>query len=128
MSLFARGCAVTGRPAFAGHDNQGRFGSMAHTRLSKAESRTRFAEGRALWNEFDPIGVAHDVSDEYDNYVGPCLRIVEAGGGAAELSPYVTGIVFEYMGLSRSDYLETKIEDFSRRFEEWHRQNWYDTI
>ena len=101
---------------------------MSPRRVSKEESRERFAQGRNLWNEFDPIGVAQDVTDEYDNYVGPCLRIVEAGGGAAEVSAYVAGIVFEYMGMSRSDYLETKIEEFSRRFEEWYRQKWYETI
>jgi hypothetical protein len=51
---------------------------MSKKILSKEESRQRYEEGRALWNEFDPIGVAlpGGVEDEYDGYVGPCLRIV----------------------------------------------------
>jgi hypothetical protein len=97
-------------------------------RLSKEESRQRYAEGRKLWNEFDPIGVAHAVQDEYDNYIGPCLRIVEEGGGPERLEPYLRHIVFEYMGLSQTELGERAIEVFANNFNDWYRKNWPDTV
>jgi hypothetical protein len=99
-------------------------------RLSKEESRQRYAQGRKLWNEFDPIGVvdAVDVDDEYDSYVGPCLRIVESGKGVPELVTYVRWVVFEHMGLSETLLGQEGIEAFSRKFCEWYRASWADTV
>ena len=81
-----------------------------------------------LWNELDPIGVADAVDDEYDNYVGPCLRIVEAGEGTAELITYVRWVVFEHMGLSETPSGQEAIEVFSRKFGEWYRASWAGTV
>jgi hypothetical protein len=101
---------------------------MSPRRLTKEESRERFAQGRNLWNEFDPIGVADAVNDEYDNYVGPCLRIVEAGKSGSDLSEYVSGIVFEYIGLNRNQLLEQATKKFCERFARWYEERWPNTI
>ena len=97
-------------------------------RLSKEESRQRYAEGRKLWNEFDPIGVSDDVDDEYDSYVGPCLRIVEAGQGQAELVAYVRWVVFEHMGTSETAEMNASIASFADAFVRWFHTNWLDTV
>ena len=97
-------------------------------RLSKEESRQRFAEGRKLWNEFDPIGVVDAVDDEYDGYIGPCLRIVESGKGASDLVTYVRWVVFERMGLSETPLGQEAVEVFSQKFCEWYRAGWADTV
>ena len=91
---------------------------MGQRRLSKEESRKRFAEGRELWNEFDPIGVIKSdnsaTDDEYENYVGPCLRIVEQGLMDGEVCEYVTNIVYEYMGMPKSPQLDRQIKEFAK--------------
>ena len=97
-------------------------------RLSKEESRQRYAEGRKLWNEFDPIGVADAVDDEYDSYVGPCLRIVEAGKSGSELVTYLRWVVFEHMGMSETPSGQEAIETFSQKFSDWYRASWNDTV
>jgi hypothetical protein len=43
----------------------------------KIQSRERWSQIRALWREFDPIGVSQfpdSPRDEYDFYLGPTLR------------------------------------------------------
>jgi hypothetical protein len=72
--------------------------------LGKEQSRQRIKEIRALWREWDPIGVYKDPEsdcppDEYDNYLSPCLRLLEQKVQAEELAKYLAYIVDEYMGL-----------------------------
>ena len=88
---------------------------------TKAESRQRWAALRDLWNEFDPIGVMDDPSaprDEYDAYVGPTLRLLEAGAGVEEIADYLESVVGERMGL-KPDRAEA--ERFARLMEAWFR-------
>jgi hypothetical protein len=105
---------------------------MIQRRLSKEESRKRYAEGRRLWNEFDPIGVFtidKDWSqDEYEGYVGPSVRIVEEGQGSEKLSEYVRWVVHDRMGLSSTDARAAAIIAFSEKFTEWYRSEWADTV
>ena len=101
-------------------------------RLSKEESRQRYAEGRKLWNEFDPIGVftidKDWPQDEYQGYVGPSLRIMEEGQDSMKLSEYVRWVVHDRMGLSSTDALAAAIISFSVKFTEWYRSKWLDTV
>jgi hypothetical protein len=99
-------------------------------RLSKEESRRRYAEGRKLWNEFDPIGVAvpDEHEDEYDGYVGPSLRLCEAGKGLDDLGKYAEFVVYDRMGMSPSNEMGEAIKKFSIRFCDWYRTNWSDTV
>jgi len=97
-------------------------------RLSKKESRQRYAEGRKLWNEFDPIGVVADgILDEYDGYVGPSIRASEAGD-QVKLVDHVKWAVFENMGLSPTGELKMAVNAFAVKFMDWYRANWVDTV
>jgi hypothetical protein len=100
-------------------------------RLSKEESRQRYAQGRELWNQFDPIGVFQiDVDwskDEYEGYVGPCIRAAEVGD-EGKLVEYTSWAVFENMGLSPTDELKKAVNSFASKFMEWYRSKWADTV
>ncbi|HYS46605.1 MAG TPA: hypothetical protein VEM35_09210 [Rhizomicrobium sp.] len=99
-------------------------------RLSKEESRQRYAEGRKLWNEFDPIGVAvpDEHEDEYDGYVGPALRLCEANKGPDEVKKYAEFVVYDRMGMRRTANMDDAIKRFSARFCDWYRTKWLDTV
>jgi hypothetical protein len=100
-------------------------------RLSKEESRQRYAEGRKLWNEFDPIGVfvidEDWPEDEYEGYVGPSLRLVIENKSAEEFEEYVRFVVHDRMGLSEFEQRNEAIRLFVRNFMEWYRTKWPDT-
>ncbi|NBE51521.1 hypothetical protein [Streptomyces boluensis] len=44
---------------------------------------------RYLLNEWDPIGVADAVRDEYDCLIGPLLSRLHRGAGRAEISEFL---------------------------------------
>ena len=61
-------------------------------RLDKEQSRKRWAELRGLWNTYDPIGVMAEPNarhDEYESYVGPMLRLLEAGAPVPRIVRYL---------------------------------------
>ncbi len=102
---------------------------MTHRRLSKEESRARFAEARKIWNEFDPIGVVDAVDDEYDMYVGPTLRLCEEGKGPEAIRTYAEFVVYDRMGFRRPfQNKDEQIKRFSERFHAWYLASWSDTI
>ena len=90
-------------------------------KLTKAQSRRRWAALRSLWNEFDPIGVMDDPSwprDEYEAYLGPTLRRLEAGASVKEIADYLESVVSESMGLNPD---RAEAERFARRLAAWFR-------
>jgi hypothetical protein len=101
-------------------------------RLSKEESRQRYAEGRNLWNEFDPIGVFQIDSewpkDEYERYVGPTLRLCEEGKDLDAFREYLESVVYEHMGLNRTPLGQRAMEKFVEKFRDWYKASWPDTI
>jgi hypothetical protein len=97
-------------------------------RLSKEESRTRYAEGRKLWNEFDPIGVADAVDDEYDNYIGQLLRLCEEGKDLGAFREYLEWVIYEHMGMSRTPLGQKAMEEFAEKFRDWYKAKWPDTV
>src|SRR5437763_1646167 len=97
-------------------------------RLSKDQSRRRWAEVRGLWNEWDPIGVvSSEVQDEYDSYLGPTLRFLEEHASSQALVGYLTHIVGEYMGLGASGVQQSNPQEFANRLCSWYQSNWPNT-
>lgn len=83
-------------------------------RLTKEQSRKRWREIRALWCEFDPIGVVNSLSgpdDEYDGYLGPSLRLLERGATVEEIASYLAKVTLDHMGLSDSRSLPRRVID-----------------
>jgi hypothetical protein len=95
-------------------------------RLSKADSRERWRQIRALWGEFDPIGVGASEStrDEYDAYLGPTLRLLERRAPLDELQQYLATITLEHMGLSDSPQFQMARRQFARRLRDWCEAQW----
>ena len=94
---------------------------------SKLESRARWAQLRALWNEWDPIGV-HPGSggplDEYDSYVGPTMRMLEGNESSPRLVEYLSWAVGEHMGMEQSGVDANHPEQFAGKLRQWFVENW----
>ncbi|MFC9082709.1 hypothetical protein ACFTY7_38060 [Streptomyces sp. NPDC057062] len=55
---------------------------------------------RDLLNEWDPIGVADLVQDEYDCLISPILSRLTHGAGRAEMSEFLGRELTQHFGLS----------------------------
>jgi hypothetical protein len=55
---------------------------------------------RELLNEWDPVGVADDVEDEYDCMLAPLLGRLSRGAGRAEIGAYLRHELAEHFGLA----------------------------
>lgn len=94
-------------------------------RLEKEESRQRYHEIRALWNEWDPIGVLPGEGrplDEYDSYLGSSIRLLEQGAPETEIEKYLSYIVGEYTGLGDSGVAYCKPQEFTHKLQTWFAQ------
>jgi len=79
----------------------------------------RWAELRALWNEFDPIGVTElGPQDEYDACLAPTWRCLERGAGIAELAAFLQSLVRNRIGVEPDP---DATERFARRLDAWFR-------
>ncbi|MFG3659727.1 hypothetical protein [Streptomyces sp. NPDC047706] len=56
-------------------------------------------ELRRLLNEWDPIGVADAVQDEYDCMLAPLLRRLRAGAGRTEIGEFLRYELEHHFGL-----------------------------
>lgn len=93
--------------------------------LSKAESRERWRQVRALWNDWDPIGVvAGGPDDEYDMYLGPTLRLLEGGASVYELQRYLAHVTLERMGLTDTPEARMGRDQFAKRLRNWYDASW----
>jgi hypothetical protein len=93
--------------------------------LSKTDSRERWRQIRALWNEWDPIGVTGGrVDDEYDGYLGPTLRLLESRASVEELQRYLAQVTLERMGLSESADAQASRLHFASRLLDWYESSW----
>ncbi|MFD9292804.1 hypothetical protein ACFWBV_31990 [Streptomyces sp. NPDC060030] len=54
---------------------------------------------RHLLNEWDPIGVADEVQDEYDCMLAPMLQRLRGGANETEISEFLRHEVAEHFGL-----------------------------
>ena len=96
-------------------------------RLSKVQSRQRWAEVRSLWSEWDPIGVTSMTDwprDEYDSYLGPTLRLLESNAPVERIVDYLTEVELGHMGLSETERSKTRRAEFAARLREWYEKHW----
>ena len=96
-------------------------------RLEKEQSRERMRQLRALWNEWDPIGVTHipdGPTDEYNSYAGQTMRLLEAGDSKA-LVEYLRWVVNDHMGLSGVP--NPSFEEVAAKMQQWFSANWAGT-
>ncbi|MGA5407929.1 hypothetical protein ACPCSC_11765 [Streptomyces lavendulocolor] len=54
---------------------------------------------RSLLNEWDPIGVADDVQDEYDCLFAPLLQQLRSGAGRSEIGEFLRHELEDHFGL-----------------------------
>ncbi len=99
-------------------------------RLEKEDSRRRYEEIRKLWCEWDPIGVIdlnYSRQNEYDNYLGPTLRLLEDGASNQQIAEYLSYVVGKYMGLGESGVQRSKPLVFAEKLRNWYESKWPDT-
>ena len=92
----------------------------------KALSRAITSELRALWCDFDPIGIKDfdsseiDLTDEYDDYLGWTLTCLKSDDPVGELNRFLRESVEVRMGmdgfLSEEDY-----QAFTRTLIRWFK-------
>lgn len=54
---------------------------------------------RRILNDWDPIGVADEVEDEYDGYINGVLALLRSGGSERAIAAHLLAIEQERMGL-----------------------------
>ena len=94
---------------------------------SDLKSEQRRAQLRALWCEWDPIGVLSDPDwprDEYDDYLDPTLRLLESGAGVAELAHYLNTVVGDQLALGDTGVISAKPLLFASRMRDWFDAEW----
>lgn len=99
-------------------------------RLTKDQSRKRWGQIRALWCEFDPIGVVNSLSgpdDEYDAYLGPSLRLLERDATVDEIASYLAQVTLDHMGLGDSPEFATARHRFAHKLRQWYSTQWCDS-
>lgn len=93
--------------------------------LEEKQSRRMIWELRALWREWDPIGVYANADsdcppDEYDNYLWPCLEQLERRVSTEDLAGYLSYIVGEYMGLGKTQLVNAQAAAFAGKLQQWY--------
>ncbi|MEU4265262.1 hypothetical protein ACYCCF_05720 [Streptomyces argenteolus] len=71
---------------------------------------------RHLLNEWDPLGVADDVQDEYDCMLAPLLQQLRYGGNQTEIGDYLRGELESHFSL---DPLGLRPEAMASRVISW---------
>ncbi|MGA5169267.1 MULTISPECIES: hypothetical protein [Streptomyces] len=71
---------------------------------------------RSLLNEWDPIGVADDVPDEYDCMLAPLLQQLRSGAGRSEIGEFLRHELEDHFGLDplglRPDAVAARVVDW----------------
>jgi hypothetical protein len=96
-------------------------------RLTKEQSRARWAAARQMWCEWDPIGVMGLPTwprDEYDAYLGPTLRLLESGAPLEEITLYLAEVEVGRMGLGDTPQAQDARRAFAMRLRKWYQTEW----
>jgi hypothetical protein len=96
-------------------------------RLTKEQSRARWAEARELWCKWDPIGVMGLPDwprDEYDAYLGPALRLLETGASLEKVTSFLAEVELERMGLGDTPQAQASRLAFAGQLREWYARDW----
>lgn len=97
---------------------------MAKSSLQTAQC---IAQLRALWCEWDPIGVLDDPDwprDEYDDYLKPTLRLLASGAGVGEIAQYLNSVVGESLALGETGVMSAQPILFASRLRDWFDADW----
>jgi len=96
-------------------------------RLTREESRERWNQARAFWNDWGPIGVFQyedsGPEDEYEAYVWPTLKMLERGKSVYEIAAYMRSVAERDMELSKFQ----DPERHARILRRWYIHNWSGT-
>lgn len=72
---------------------------------------------RAIWNEFDPIGVAGSgIQDEYDHYLAHTETLIREGADSYKFREYLEACVHTRMGMTPNDWNRDRIARYADRF------------
>jgi hypothetical protein len=96
-------------------------------RLTKEQSRARWAALRDLWCKWDPIGVMALPDwprDEYDAYLGPTLRLLEAEASLEKIASYLAEVELGRMGLNDTLQALEARRVFAGVLQEWYARDW----
>ncbi len=100
-------------------------------KLTKELSRRRWKELQDLWCEWDPIGVMSQGDwprDEYDSYLGPILRLLEADATAEHIITYLAYVEIDYMGMSDTHAASIQRQEFAQKLQNWYATKWHNTV
>jgi hypothetical protein len=62
--------------------------------------------------------------DEYDAYLGPTLRLLEAGASLDKMSAYLAEVELQRMGLNDTPLAQQARRAFAHRLIEWYAREW----
>jgi hypothetical protein len=89
---------------------------------SSLQTEQRIAQLRALWCEWDPIGVLDDPDwprDEYDDYLLPTWQLLESGAGVSAVAQYLNSVVGESLALGETGVISTQPILFAAKLRDW---------
>jgi hypothetical protein len=66
--------------------------------------------------------------DEYDSYLGPTLRLLEADASMDEIIKYLAFIEIEYIGMSDTVSSSIRRQEFAQKLQSWYAMKWHDTV
>lgn len=85
---------------------------------------------RELWFQWDPIGtmgLGERVTYEYENFLGPTLRLLEEGASNQCLAEYLSFIVGKQLKLGENGIICTKPLLFAEKLRHWYESKWSES-
>lgn len=100
--------------------------------LDPLKASQQIHEIRALWREWDPIGVYQDPEsecppDEYDFYLVPCVNLLVQRSSVEDLASYLAEVVGEGMGLGDRSIVYPDALRFAYKLQSWFSSRWVET-
>lgn len=97
--------------------------ALAIMRVDRDHVTHAIAELRELWCQWDPIGVMPLgwPKDEYDDYLGATLALLEEGASLERIENYLANVAFQTMGLSS---VSVAPKEFALKLGKWFQENW----
>jgi len=128
-TLYAIAPTVCSRRPSAAADTERSASTQVHVpRLSKEESRRRWAGIRTILNCWDPTGVIHNADapdDEYECLAKPLWRLLERDASNAEVSSFLRVEIVNHFGLDARHYDFDAVADTLKK---WFRHGWNGSL
>ena len=99
------------------------------TQIDKEQSQQRYMEIKELWCQWDPIGtmgLGERTTYEYENFLGPTLRLLQEGASNQCLAEYLSFIVGKQLKLGESGISCSKPLLFAEKLRSWYESRWSD--